>query len=52
LQFHGTSEPEEEVFEEKTLLDGNLEYAIRTIQKIERGRQGLSFYILVLREVT
>lgn len=38
LQFHGTAEPEEEVLEEKSLLDGNLEYAIRTIQKIERGR--------------
>lgn len=49
MQFHGTAEPEEEVLEEKSVLDGNLEYAIRTIQKIERGRQGYCFYVRIER---
>jgi hypothetical protein len=33
--------PEEEIIEERSALDTNMETAIRIIQKIERGRQGI-----------
>jgi len=41
VQFQETSLPEEEVLEDKFVLEANLETAIRIIQKNERGRQGI-----------
>lgn len=41
VQFRETSLPEEEVLEDKFVLEANLETAIRIIQKNERGRQGI-----------
>lgn len=41
LDLKETTLPEEEVIEEKSALDTNMETAIRIIQKIERGRQGI-----------
>lgn len=41
LDLKETTLPEEEVIEERTALDTNMETAIRIIQKIERGRQGI-----------
>ena len=41
LDLKETNLPEEEVIEERTALDTNMETAIRIIQKIERGRQGI-----------
>lgn len=41
IDLKETSLPEEEVIEEKSALDTNMETAIRIIQKIERGRQGI-----------
>jgi hypothetical protein len=38
MQFHDTNMPEEEIIEERSSLDANLETAIRIIQKNERGR--------------
>lgn len=43
VQFHETSLPEEEVLEDKFVLEANLETAVRIIQKNERGRQGIEF---------
>lgn len=42
-QFHDTSMPEEEVFEEKFVLEANMETAIRILQKNDRGRQGIEY---------
>ena len=41
LDLKETTLPEEEIIEEKSALDTNMETAIRIIQKIERGRQGI-----------
>ena len=41
LEFNENPMPEEEVLEEKSILDITLETAIRIIQKNERGRQGI-----------
>lgn len=41
IDLKETSLPEEEVIEEKSALDTNMETAIRIIQKIQRGRQGI-----------
>jgi len=41
LDLKETNLPEEEVIEEKTNLETNMESVIRMIQKIERGRQGI-----------
>lgn len=38
VQFHDTNQPEEEVIEERSALDADIETAIRIIQKNERGR--------------
>ena len=43
VQFQETSLPEEEVLEDKFILEANLETAIRIIQKNERGRQGIEW---------
>ena len=43
VQFHESSLPEEEVLEDKFVLEANLETAIRIIQKNERGRQGIEW---------
>lgn len=41
IQFHDGCEPEEEVIQDRSKLDANLETAIRIIQKNERGRQAI-----------
>ena len=41
LDLKETTLPEEEIIEERSALDTNMETAIRIIQKIERGRQGI-----------
>lgn len=46
-QFHDTCEPEEEVIQDRSRLDANLETAIRIIQKNERGRQAIEKCILI-----
>lgn len=43
VQFHETSLPEEEVLEDKFVLEANLETAVRIIQKNEKGRQGIEW---------
>lgn len=40
MQFHETNMPEEEVYDDKPVLD-TIEKAVRYIQRIERGRQGI-----------
>ena len=41
LDLKDTTMPEEEIIEERTNLETNMESVIRMIQKIERGRQGI-----------
>ena len=41
MELTESNMPEEEVIEEKSILDISLETAIRIIQKNERGRQGI-----------
>jgi hypothetical protein len=41
IDLKETNLPEEEIIEERSALDTNMETAIRIIQKIERGRQGI-----------
>ena len=41
IDLKQTNLPEEEIIEERSALDTNMETAIRIIQKIERGRQGI-----------
>lgn len=41
IDLKETNLPEEEVIEERSALDTNMQTAIRIIQKIERGRQGI-----------
>ena len=41
IELKETNLPEEEIIEERSALDTNMETAIRIIQKIERGRQGI-----------
>ena len=38
---HGTTMPEEEEFTDNFVLDTGMDAAIRIIQKLERGRQGI-----------
>lgn len=40
-EHHGTTFPEEEQFVENLVLDTSMDMAIRLIQKLERGRQGI-----------
>lgn len=39
--YRGTTQPEEEVIDDNCALDTNQETAVRIIQKLERGRQGI-----------
>ena len=41
IDLKQTNLPEEEIIQERSALDTNMETAIRIIQKIERGRQGI-----------
>lgn len=41
IDLKETNLPEQEIIEERSALDTNMETAIRIIQKIERGRQGI-----------
>ena len=41
LDLKQTNLPEQEIIEQRSALDTNMETAIRIIQKIERGRQGI-----------
>lgn len=41
VQLTDTNVPEEEVIEERSVLDASVETAIRILQKVERGRQGI-----------
>jgi hypothetical protein len=40
-EYHGTTSPEEEVLDDTCALEANQETAVRIIQKLERGRQGI-----------
>jgi hypothetical protein len=48
LDLKDTDAPEEEVIVEQSLLDSNILFAIRLIQKIERGRQGIARFMKAL----
>ena len=41
IDLKETNLPEEEIIQERSALDTNMETAIRIIQKIQRGRQGI-----------
>ncbi len=41
IDLKETNLPQEEVIQERSALDTNMETAIRIIQKIQRGRQGI-----------
>lgn len=41
IELKQTTLPEEEIIQERSALDTNMETAIRIIQKIQRGRQGI-----------
>lgn len=48
-EFHDTAEPEEEVMVESLFLETNLQTAVRIIQKLERGRQGINRVIDLIK---
>jgi hypothetical protein len=41
IEFHDTCEPEQEVIMDSMQLETNSQTAVRIIQKLERGRQGI-----------